>query len=56
MPKEQRSPIQQVNERIENLEVWIQKHKVLLSATDRVKITLSIKGTSVVGEVTSFPD
>ena len=41
--------------KLESLYQWITNNKLLLSQTDKLKITLNIKGTHVIGEITQYP-
>lgn len=46
-------------ERVELIKEWILKNEELLSKvleTDRVEITLSMKGQSVKAKITQYPD
>lgn len=57
---ERENPLRDVNEqitlRLEELARWLDKNRLLISQTNRVKITLNISGKSIVGEVTNFPE
>jgi hypothetical protein len=50
------NPILLVELREEKLREWLKRNRPLLSQTDRVKITINIKGQNVIGEITNFPD
>ncbi len=45
--------------RAEQIKQWVEKNKEYLShalITERVEITLSMKGASIIAKVTQFPD
>lgn len=44
------------NNRILSLKKWIDDNEVLFSQSDRMRIVLNIKGSSIVLEVTTFPE
>jgi hypothetical protein len=45
-----------MKDRVKNIVGWIVKAESLLSQTNSLKIELSIKGSSVTGQITQYPD
>ena len=45
-----------IEKRIDDLAKWLEKHRFLITQSDRVKITLNVKGSSIIGEVTNYPE
>ncbi len=48
--------VPQSQDRVESLISWIQKNRVLLLQTNQLKLQLDVKGSSVIGNVTLYPE
>ncbi len=45
-----------IDKRVREIVKWLEKNKFLMTHSDKVKVTINIKGSSIVGEITNYPE
>ena len=45
-----------IDKRVKEILKWLEKNKFLMTSSDKVKVTINIKGSSIVGEITNYPE